>query len=66
MDELSEKMPTKVSGKSSTGLLEDAWQPLARLRGDIERMFEDFVSALPSPWAGAEARRHHFDRRRAC
>ena len=37
MDETSEKMPTKISGKGATPWLEDAWQPLGRLRGDMER-----------------------------
>ena len=51
MDETSEKMPAKISGKGATPWLEDAWQPLGRLRGD-GRMIEDFFSALPSPFSG--------------
>ena len=52
MSETPEKVPTKSGGKVSSPLLEEAWQPLARLRSDMERMVEDFFSALPSPFGG--------------
>ena len=50
MAEESEKAPSKP-GKSPS-ILEETWQPLARLRTDMERMFEDFFSGVSSSWGG--------------
>ena len=50
MAEESEKAPSKP-GKSPS-ILEETWQPLARLRADMERMFEDFFSGVSSSLSG--------------
>jgi HSP20 family protein len=50
MAEESEKVPTKT-GKSPS-IFEETWQPLARLRTDMERMFEDFFSSVSSSLSG--------------
>lgn len=50
MAEESEKAPSKP-GKSPS-ILEETWQPLARLRTDMERMFEDFFSGVSSSLSG--------------
>ena len=50
MAEESEKVPSKP-GKSPS-ILEETWQPLARLRTDMERMFEDFFSGVSSSLSG--------------
>lgn len=50
MAEESEKAPSKP-GKSPS-IFEETWQPLARLRADMERMFEDFFSGVSSSWGG--------------
>ena len=50
MAEESEKVPSKP-GKSPS-IFEETWQPLARLRTDMERMFEDFFSGVSSSLSG--------------
>ena len=50
MAEESEKVPSKP-GKSPS-IFEETWQPLARLRADMERMFEDFFSGVSSSLSG--------------
>lgn len=51
MAEETEKVPVKSGGKG-IGILEETWQPLARLRSDMERMFEDFFSSVSSSIMG--------------
>lgn len=50
MAEEPERAPTKT-GKSP-GIFEETLQPLARLRTDMERMFEDFFSSVSSSLSG--------------
>ena len=50
MAEESEKVPSKP-GKSPS-IFEETWQPLVRLRADMERMFEDFFSGVSSSLSG--------------
>ena len=47
MAEQTEKVPVKSGGKGFS-IFEETWQPLARLRSDMERMFEDFFSSVSS------------------
>ena len=51
MAEQSEKTPAKTGGRTPS-LFEETWQPLARLRTDMERMFEDFFSSVSSSLLG--------------
>jgi HSP20 family protein len=49
------EQPVKVPVKTSSRLpdiFEETWQPLARLRTDMERMFDDFFSAVSSSLGG--------------
>ena len=50
MAEESEKVPSKPA--KSPRIFEETWQPLARLRADMERMFEDFFSGVSSSLSG--------------
>jgi HSP20 family protein len=52
MADESEKVPVKKSGRGSLAPSEDFWQPLARLRSDMEKVFEDFFSSMPFPFGG--------------
>jgi HSP20 family protein len=54
MAEQSDKVPAKSGGKGFS-IFEETWQPLARLRSDMERMFEDFFSSVSSSIGGRRA-----------
>jgi HSP20 family protein len=51
MAEETEKAPAKSGGRGFS-IFEETWQPLARLRSDMEKMFEDFVASVSSSIGG--------------
>lgn len=52
MADENEKAPVKKTGRTSVAAGEDFWQPLARLRTDMEKVFEDFFSSVSFPFGG--------------
>ena len=59
MAEETEKVPAKPGGKGIS-ILEETWQPLARLRSEMERMFEDFFSSVSSSIMGRKGSAEPF------
>jgi HSP20 family protein len=51
-EEHVEKVPTKTGGKGPVSMFEEAWHPLLRIRAEMDRLFEDFQSLMPTPSVG--------------
>jgi HSP20 family protein len=54
MTEKTEKTPVKREERGG-GLVESAWEPLAQLRNEMDRLFDEFTSNLP--WSPGRRRR---------
>lgn len=54
MAEKTEKTPVKREERRG-GLVESAWEPLAHLRNEMDRLFDEFTSNLP--WGSTRRRR---------
>ncbi len=54
----AEKVPVKSGAKTRLSSAEEAWQPIARFRDEVDRLFDDFVGRIggfPFGWRGLPA-----------
>lgn len=52
MSSKPEKVPVRVSERQPTEAFEGMFHPLAQLRSDMERLFDDFFSGVSFPFGG--------------
>jgi HSP20 family protein len=53
MPDVKAKVPVKKGDKAWPMLLDEAWQPFARLREEMDRLFDDFFDRVPNlPFRG--------------